>query len=134
MSSPPPAPPPVCLHCGKVLKGRAGKKFCDDGCRNAHNNQIYSDVNNYIRNVNHSLKKNRRILEEMLPASKETTSVPKDKLIQAGFQFKYITQIYTSKTGKQYYYCYDYCYSPFEDNNWYLIIRRSRNGKAPEKK
>jgi hypothetical protein len=114
---------PVCGHCGKVLKGRAGKKFCDDSCRNAHNNQIYSEANNYIRNINHSLKKNRRILEEMLPASKEKTSVPKDKLLQAGFQFKYITHIYTSKkTGKIYYYCYDYCYSAFE-NDWYLIIR-----------
>jgi hypothetical protein len=110
------------LHCGKVVRGRVGKKFCDDGCRNAHNNQLYSEANNYIRNVNHSLKKNRRILEEMLPVSKEKTSVPKDRLIQAGFQFKYVTQVYISKTGKTYYYCYDYCYSSFE-NDWYLIIR-----------
>src|SRR5689334_735126 len=107
MSSPPPANPPACLHCGKALKGRADKKFCDDGCRNAHNNHLYSDVNNYIRTINHSLKKNRKILEEML-AAKEKTSVPKDRMLQAGFQFKYITQINISKTGRQYYYCYDY--------------------------
>lgn len=118
----PPANAPVCLHCGKVVKGRAGKKFCDDGCRNAYNNQLHSDANNYIRTINYSLKKNRRILEEMLTASKEKTSVSRDKLIQAGFQFKYITHIYISKTGKHYYYCYDYCYCAF-DNGWYLIVR-----------
>lgn len=111
-----------CLHCGKALKGRAGKKFCDDGCRNAYNNHLNADVNNFIRNINHSLKKNRRILEELLPPPKDRTSVPKDKLIQAGFQFKYITHLYVSKAGKTYYYCYDYCYSPFE-NDWYFIMK-----------
>ena len=126
MNDSPPSSPPVCLHCGKVLKGRAGKKFCDDGCRNSHNNQLYAEANNYIRNVNHSLKKNRRILAEMLPPAKEKTSVPKDKLIQAGFQFKYLTHLYISKSGKTYYFCYDYCYSPFE-NDWYLVMKGRRS-------
>lgn len=112
----------VCLHCGKVLKGRVGKKFCDDSCRNTYNNLLHSDTNNYIRNINHSLKKNRKILEDFLPAAKEKTSVHKDKLIQAGFLFKYMTHLYIDKTGKTYYFCYDYCYSPF-DNDWYLVMK-----------
>ena len=29
----------VCLACGKPLKGRIDKKFCDDYCRNNYNNQ-----------------------------------------------------------------------------------------------
>lgn len=128
MSDSPPVNASVCLYCGKTLKGRAGKKFCDDGCRNAYNNHLYSDANNYIRNINHSLKKNRKILEELL-ASKEKTSVPKDRMLQAGFQFKYITHIYISKTGKTYYFCYDYCYSPFE-NDWYLIMKGRGGGNS----
>jgi len=28
----------TCLACGKILKGRVDKKFCDDYCRNNYNN------------------------------------------------------------------------------------------------
>jgi hypothetical protein len=47
----------------------------------------------------------------------------KEKLLQKGFLFKYITHLYTTKEGKVYYYCYDYGYLPL-DNDWYLIVRR----------
>ena len=47
----------------------------------------------------------------------------KDKMQRLGFQFKYLTNIYTTKTGKSYYYCYDYGYLPL-DNDWYLIVRK----------
>ena len=30
-----------CLSCGKLLKGRVDKKFCDDYCRNNYNNLYF---------------------------------------------------------------------------------------------
>jgi hypothetical protein len=33
------------------------KKFCSDGCRNAYNNKINKDSNNYMRNTNNKLRK-----------------------------------------------------------------------------
>lgn len=112
-----------CLACDKPLKGRSDKKFCDDYCRNNYNNQLKSITNNQVRNINNALGKNRRILEEMLPPGDEMTKTTKEKLLQKGFLFKYVTHLYTTKSGKTYYYCYDYGYLPLE-NDWYLIVRR----------
>ena len=113
----------TCLACDKPIKGRSDKKFCDDSCRNAYNNELKSITNNQMRNVNNALSKNRRILEELLPEGEETAKTTQDKLLQKGFLFKYVTHLYTTKAGKVYYYCYDYGYLPL-DNEWYLIVRR----------
>lgn len=113
-----------CLSCGKTLKGRIDKKFCDDYCRNNYNNQQKAKGNHssLVRNINNALLKNRKILESILPAGAETGKTNRDKLLQAGFNFKYFTQLYTTKTGNEYYYCYDYGYRELE-NDWYMIVR-----------
>lgn len=115
---------PVCLNCKKVLKGRTDKKFCDDYCRNSYNNQLKATKNNLVRNVNNALGKNRRILESFFKKEDEITKSTKEKLLQKGFQFKYITQIYTNKKGNVYYFCYDIGYLPLE-NDWYLLVKRN---------
>ena len=112
-----------CLACGKPLKGRADKRFCDDYCRNSYNNQLKSASNNLVRNTNNALGKNRRILESLLPEGEETARANKEKLQRLGFQFKYITNTYVTKNGKTYFYCYEYGYLPLE-NDWYLIVKR----------
>jgi hypothetical protein len=112
-----------CLACDKPLKGRSDKKFCDDYCRSAYNNELKSAINNQMRNINNALGKNRRILEELLPENEETAKTTKEKLLQKGFLFKYVTHLYTTKSGKIYHYCYDYGYLPL-DNDWFLIVRK----------
>ena len=112
-----------CLTCDKPLRGRSDKKFCDDYCRNNYNNQLKSFTNNQMRNINNALGKNRRILEELLPDAEETAKANKEKLLQKGFLFKYVTHLYTNKKRNTYYFCYDYGYLPLE-NDWYLIVRR----------
>ncbi len=112
----------ACLTCDKPLRGRADKKFCGDYCRNTFNNNLKSTPNNLVRNINNALGKNRRILENLLPAGEETAKTNKEKLLQLGFQLKYFTHIYTTRTGKVYYYCYDHGYLPLE-NDWFLVVR-----------
>jgi len=114
-----------CTSCGKPVKGRSDKKFCDDYCRAAYNNQLNSSVNNFIRNVNNALGKNRRILESLLAEGEATAKANRDKLIEKGFQFKYHTHSYNTKKGDTYFYCYEYGYLPLE-NNWYLIVKREQ--------
>lgn len=114
----------ICLFCEKPVKGRSDKKFCDDYCRAAYNNELKSAANNYIRNVNNALGKNRRILESFLSETESTTKANRDKLIEKGFQFKYHTNILTAKNGNTYFYCYEYGYLPLE-NNWYLIVKKN---------
>ena len=112
-----------CLSCGKPVKGRSDKKFCDDYCRAAYNNDLKSAANNYIRNVNNALAKNRRILESLLTTGEPTARASRDKLMEKGFQFKYHTHLYKTKNGTTYFYCYEYGYLPLE-NNWFLIVKR----------
>jgi hypothetical protein len=76
-----------------------------------------------VRLINNALAKNRRIMQTILPADKDTAKVTRDQLLLKGFSFTYFTHIYTTKTGKQYVYCYDYGYLPLE-NDWFLIVKR----------
>lgn len=114
----------ICHFCKKPVKGRSDKKFCDDYCRAACNNELKSAANNYIRNVNNALGKNRRILESLLPVGEATAKANRDKLIEKGFQFKYHTHQYSAKNGNTYFYCYEYGYLTLE-NNWFLIVKRN---------
>lgn len=114
-----------CLACGAVLRGRVDKKFCNDYCRNNYNNlqKQKGSQSPLVRNINATLLKNRKVLESLLPSTEETAKANKDKLQRLGFHFKYVTHLYTTKTGKTYYYCYDYGYLPLE-NDWYLIVKK----------
>lgn len=112
-----------CLNCGKELKGRADKKFCDNDCRNNYNNQKNSDVNKLMRNVNNKLRKNRRVLAELLPEEKETTKIHQDKFSQKGFDFTYFTHLYTTKKGAIYHFVYDMGYLDLGEG-WFLIVKR----------
>jgi len=111
----------VCPECGDKFEGRTDKKFCSDLCRNAYNNKLNSDSTNFIRNINNILRKNRRIIEELLP--EETAKVSQQKLIDKGFNFNYHTSTSTTKTGKTYMFCYEYGYLPIE-GNYYLLVKR----------
>src|SRR5690606_37824737 len=115
--------PRFCLACGKAVKGRTDKKFCNDYCRNNYNNLLKSDTNNLVRNINNALGKNRRILEGFLIKGEETANTTGDTLLEKGFLFKYNTHTYTNKQGNIYYFCYDLGYLPLE-NDWYLLVRR----------
>lgn len=110
-----------CQECGEELFGRVDKKFCSDQCRNSFNNKQKSQDNNYIRNVNNLLRKNRRILESLV--SGEKGSAKKDKLMALGFNFNYFTNTFTNKDGRTYYYCYDYGYYESNDN-WYALVKK----------
>ena len=118
----------TCLNCNKPLKGRTDKKFCDDYCRNSYNNELKASKNNLVRNINNALGKNRRILETFFIAKEEIAKTHKDKLLEKGFLFKYITHTYTNKKGNVYFFCYDLGYMPL-DNDWYLLVKR-KEGKS----
>lgn len=116
-----------CIECSKTLQGRADKKFCGDLCRNSYNNKLNSDSNTYVRNINTILRRNRRILEEVLPATKEMAKIFRQKMLEKGFQFKYFTHTYTNKKGNIYYFCYEYGYLLLE-SDWLLIVKRKEAG------
>lgn len=115
----------ACLECGEMLRGRVDKKFCDDYCRSAYNNQQYQEHSglSFIRKVNNVLRRNRRILEEMMPAGEETAKVQRIKLVKKGFNFNYLTSAWVASDGATCYFCYEYGYLP-ENAEWYHIIKK----------
>lgn len=110
-----------CPECDEAIKGRIDKKFCSDLCRNSFNNKINSDTNNYVRNINNSLRKNRRILEELLKG--DTTKLPKQKLTDKGFNFNFYTNQNITKNNNTYFFCYEFGYLHLE-NDFILIVKR----------
>ena len=111
----------LCPECGEPIAGRIDKKFCSDLCRNAFNNKVNSDSTNYVRNINNILRKNRRILEDLLQGEK--TTLPKQKLIDKGFNFKYITNHSVTKNNHTYFFCYEFGFLPLE-NDLILIVKK----------
>ncbi len=118
------APKQVCIACGKPIKGRIDKKFCDDYCRNNFNNKNNSDATNTVRNINNILRKNRRILEELhanAPEGKTSVNCSKSKLLELGYNLKHTTHLLKTKKGV-YYFCYEYGFLPLE-NDWFFIVK-----------
>jgi len=112
----------TCQECDTPIVGRADKKFCSDACRNAYHNRHTSDSSNLMRNVNYTLRKNRRILAELNPHGKARTS--REQLSRKGFNFSYITNIYQTNNGNTYYYCYDQGYRIEEDGTYTLVVKK----------
>ena len=110
-----------CLECGEPLRGRADQKFCNDLCRNAYNNKKQGRSTKYMRKINRILKNNHRILEE-LNVDKKTT-IPKVRLENQNFNFKFHTHIFTNRNGQNYYFCYNQGYLKL-DNNRYLLVKK----------
>ena len=111
-----------CLECGKPLIGRSDKRFCDDSCRNANYNKSNRSTSNYMRKVNRILSKNRLILEGLNP--NETTKVSRKKLTTEGFNFDFYTNIYQTKNGKTYFFCYDHGYLDLGNDRFALVVKK----------
>ncbi|MFZ5552011.1 MAG: hypothetical protein ACOZCO_02760 [Bacteroidota bacterium] len=113
----------ICIECREPIIGRPDKRFCSDQCRNAYNNKLNSDANNFVRNVNNTLRKNRRILSAVL-GDNEKGKISKEKLMLQGYNFNYHTNTYTTKTGSVYYFCYEYGILPIEGDYFAVVLRK----------
>lgn len=112
-----------CAQCGDQLFGRRDKKYCSDYCRTTAHNEENRDYSNYMRKVNNILRKNRRILAKHNPNGK--AKVSGTVLMEDGYNFAYFTNIYETKKGGKYYFCYDQGYIQLEDGMYALVVRES---------
>lgn len=112
----------ICLECLDIIHGRVDKKFCCDQCRNCYNNRNNSNVNSQVRRVNHILRKNRRIMAELNPDGKRTLNVL--ALAEEGFNFHYFTNIYRTKKGAEYFFCYDQGYIKLDEHYCMLVVKQ----------
>ena len=112
----------ICQECKQKLRGRKDQKFCSDYCRNTFNNRQNEDANKYVRRINGILRKNRRILDSLNPKGKIT--VDGITLAEEGFNFHYFTNMYTTKTGGVYYFCYEHGYRKIENDQYILVLKQ----------
>ena len=110
-----------CSECAVEIEGRVDKRFCSDYCRNSYNNNLNKDGNKYIRNINNTLRRNRKILANFCPSGKN--KVHKDELLVEGFNFDYFTNVYSTKSGSTYFFCYDYGYLSLDDEKFAIVKR-----------
>jgi hypothetical protein len=103
--------------------GRIDKKFCCDQCRNTYNNKAYQDDYLYTRQINGIIKHNRNILSDLFQKY-SNRKIGKEKFIAAGFNFDYLSNFYKTKTGKTYFFCYDYGYIMLEDDLISIVERK----------
>lgn len=97
-----------CRACGKELKGRSDKRYCDERCRNYYHNRLDSADKKYIQKTNNVLKKNRRILQDLLKEETTENKVSREELAMRGFCFQAFTGCMVSKRGSVTYACYDF--------------------------
>ena len=110
-----------CHECGQLMKGRADKRFCSDLCRTTANNRKNLDNAKYMQSINWILRKNRRILKEIIGTENNKANVHKEKLQKQGFSFKHLTHIHKTKKGDTFFFCYEFGYLPLEKDFFFLV-------------
>jgi len=77
-----------------------------------------------MRNINHKLRKNYRVLSELnfINGKAKTTHT---KLSSDGFDFDYFTNLKTYKNGAEYRFVYNIGYKFLEDD-WLLVVRNEQ--------
>jgi hypothetical protein len=116
-----------CLACNRELNGRADKKFCNDWCRNSYNNQLKLQESIHLRQINNLLRRNRRILQDLIPPGLDTAHTTRKRLLEKGFLFEYLTHTQPTRKGDVYYFCYDYGYLPLESDSYFLVHRAAHH-------
>jgi len=110
-----------CKVCSEEIYGRRDKQYCSDYCRSTHFISTNTELTSFMRRVNYTIRKNRSILSQCNPKGK--ARIHKNKLIERGLNFDYFTNMYTTKAGKIYYFCYDQGYLELEDGYYALVVK-----------
>lgn len=124
----------VCKECGETIQGRSDKQFCSDACRNLYHYRANNAPINYVRNVVNVLKRNRRILSELNKGPDGKMKVHRERLLERGYNFLYHTNLYRTRAGNTYVFCFEHGFQEIGEN-WFLLVRRDeyleRAGDTP---
>lgn len=108
-----------CHACGKELRGRSDKKYCDYLCRNMYHNQRNGIGTPHYRYINNILKQNYSILRKFY--GHDNKNVPMSILEKEGFNFQYFTHTKKVIGGLTCYFCYDLGYLPSESGYFAMV-------------
>lgn len=112
----------LCLQCKLPVAGRSDKKFCDDACRSSYHAAFSKTDEDYVKQINQRLKRNRKILLALNPEGK--AKVTRKALLARGFDFQCFTGIYKTEKNACYYFCYEMGYLLLEHDNILLVKKK----------
>ena len=78
-------------------------------------------MNNYVRNINSALRRNRRILESLIGLADSKGKCARQTLSDQGFDFRFHTHQYQDKKSQTFNFCYDYGYRPLEGERVLIV-------------
>lgn len=94
-----------CMECGHVIDyGRAGKKFCNEFCKNRYHNRRSKASKRFRVKVLKNLERNYLILNRLVKSG--VAGLPLVELEQMGFKLNYVTS-YSKVRRHDEYTCYD---------------------------
>lgn len=76
--------------------------------------------------IDRYLKRNYKILVELLGKNKTQIKVSRNRLSQKGFRFKYHTHFHINSKNKMYHYVYDKAWMAFSDDEILIIATRKK--------
>jgi hypothetical protein len=85
-------------------------------------NNKFKVASETVKEINSILRKNRRILEELIPEEGKI-KINTKRLFDKGFNFSYFTHAYNPNSGSSFYFVYEYGYQKLADD-FYLLIKR----------
>ena len=110
-----------CRSCGKPLRGRTDKKFCNDYCRHLHHNKYRGADEKEMKQINRTLKRNRQIIKETINPANEPQKIRREEMLDKGFSFRYFTHEKKCRSGSIYRFCYEYGYLTLSGETLLLV-------------
>jgi len=114
----------TCIACGKELRGRSDKRFCDLHCKSTyHYRRSLEEAPRFYNRVDNQLKTNRRILKQYNKAGKATVRVSLIK--DDGFDSKFFTHYWKNNKGDVYLFVYEYGFLKKQEHGVekYILIK-----------
>lgn len=96
----------ICPVCKGAVQGRADRVYCSSQCKSAKQYEIKTSTETFYKEVDKSLKTNRKILKQYNKGGFST--VRKEELLAVGFNPKFFTHYWKNKEGQVYLFCYEY--------------------------
>jgi hypothetical protein len=112
-----------CIQCGPKIVGRSDKKYCSLACKNQYQHQYHKQARSVTQQIDTILHRNRQILAILMGEKRNKMTLARLELDAMGFNFKYITGIYTNSQGKLYHYVYDFAWMEFSSQE-VMVVRK----------
>ena len=98
-----------CRFCGKPVRGRSDKLYCDVTCKNGFHNLAQREDRRDVQHIDRILKHNRKVLKSIL-GTRPKAKVHKAELIRRGLQFDFHTHVQMHAKRENVTCCYEYGY------------------------